>query len=156
MKSRNKYFIVDVDGVMATGQFIYSKEGKLYKIFGPHDTDGIKMLEGKIEIAFITADNRGFQITKKRIVDDMEQTLNLVTETDRYKYLNEKYGLKNIIYMGDGYYDAPILRGCYYGISPNNARVEAKKASDYVTPSNSGDGAVLDACLRILELLHEN
>ena len=146
-------FVIDVDGVMTTGQFIYSKDGKMYKIFGPHDNDGIKMLKDKIKIEFITADNRGFQITRKRIVDDMEQTLHLIAEADRYKYLTEKYGLKNIIYMGDGYYDAPILRDCYYGISPNNARVEAKEASDYVTPSNSGDGAVLDACLKILELL---
>ena len=39
-----KYFILDVDGVMTTGQFFYSKDGKIYKVFGPHDSDGLKIL----------------------------------------------------------------------------------------------------------------
>ena len=55
--------------------------------------------------------------------------------------------------MGDGYYDAKILKSCFFGIVPNNARVEAKESADYITPSNSGEGAVLDACLKIRELL---
>ena len=42
-----KILIIDVDGVMTTGQFIYSKYGKEYKIFGPHDTDGLDILKKK-------------------------------------------------------------------------------------------------------------
>ena len=30
-----KVFILDVDGVMTTGHFIYTKDGKSMKIFGP-------------------------------------------------------------------------------------------------------------------------
>ena len=36
-----------------------------------------------------------------------------------------------------------------FGIAPNNARNEAKEVAEYVTESNSGEGAVLDACLQI-------
>ena len=46
-KLKNITFVVDVDGVMTTGQFLYSKLGKEYKIFGPHDNDGLKMLKKK-------------------------------------------------------------------------------------------------------------
>ena len=151
-KLNKKCFVIDVDGVMTTGQFVYSRDGKLFKIFGPHDNDGIKMLKDKIEVIFITADRRGFPITKKRI-DDMGQDLVVVSESDRYGFLDKAYGIKNIIYMGDGFYDAAILRDCFFGIAPNNARVEAKDSADYCTPSNSGEGAVLDACLKILELI---
>ena len=35
--------------------------------------------------------------------------------------------------------------------SPKNARPEAIKSADFVTNSNSGRGAVLDASLHILE-----
>lgn len=143
-------FIIDVDGVMTTGQFLYSKKGKEYKIFGPHDNDGIKLLKGKIRILFITADKRGYKISKKRIVDDMKQELILVNEDVRFTFIEKNYGLKNVIYMGDGYYDAPILENCFYGIAPANARIEAKEAADYLTPSKSGEGAVLDACLHII------
>ncbi len=145
--------IFDVDGVMTTGQFLYSINGKEYKLFGPHDNDGIKMIKDLIRVIFITADKRGYPITKKRIVDDMRQELYLVSEDERFDFIETHYGMANVIYMGDGYYDAKILEKCLFGIAPNNARVEAKKSADYITPSNSGEGAVLDACLKIKELL---
>ena len=144
-------FLLDVDGVMTTGQFLYSEDGKEYKVFGPHDNDGLKLIKDKATIKFITADERGFQITKKRIVDDMEFELELVSEQDRFKYIKENYGFQNLIYMGDGYHDAKILKESMFGIAPNNARKEARAASDYITEANAGEGAVLDACLRIIK-----
>ena len=144
-------FLLDVDGVMNTGQFLYSKNGKEFKIFGPHDNDGLKLIKDKISIKFITADKRGFDITKKRIVDDMGFELDLVSEKDRFNYISKKYSFNNLIYMGDGYHDAKILRECEFGIAPKNARREAREAADFVTESNSGEGAVLDACLEVIK-----
>ena len=92
-------FILDVDGVLTTGQFIYSEIGKLYKIFGAHDSDGLKLINKSIDIKFITADKRGFLISKRRIVDDMGYNLELVTETERYKYLIKTYQFDKLIYM---------------------------------------------------------
>jgi 3-deoxy-D-manno-octulosonate 8-phosphate phosphatase (KDO 8-P phosphatase) len=140
--------IIDVDGVMTTGQFLYSEDGKRYKIFGPHDADGLKLLKDKLNIVFVTADKRGFPISKKRI-DDMGYPIELVTEKDRYNHIKEKYGLKNTIFIGDGIHDAPLIKECKFGIAPKNARIEAKEAADFVTPSNSAEGAVCDACLEI-------
>lgn len=143
-------FVLDVDGVMTTGQFLYSEQGKAYKIFGPHDNDGIKLLCPKIKMLFITADKRGYSISKKRIVEDMKQELILVNEAERYDFIEAHYGLQKAIYMGDGYFDAKILQDCFYGIAPQNARIEAKHAANYITPSKSGEGAVLDACLHVM------
>jgi len=152
MKSNKpKVLILDVDGVMTTGQFLYSEKGKEYKVFGPHDYDGIKLIENKIKVVFISADKRGFAISKKRIVDDMKQELILVSESERLDFIKTNYGLDNVIYVGDGYHDAKILKQCCYGITPQNARTEARNAADFVTPSKSGEGAVLDACLHIIE-----
>ena len=142
-------FVLDVDGVMTNGQFLYSDAGKEYKTFGAHDNDGLKMLEGKIPIEFITADKRGFPISSKRIVDDMGFKLTLVSSDERYNYLDNKYEFSKLIYMADGYYDAKILANCLFGIAPNNARLEAKEAADFVTLSDSAHGAVLDACIEI-------
>ena len=153
LSENKKVVIFDVDGVMTTGQFLYSSNGKEYKIFGPHDNDGIKMIRGIVEILFVTADKRGYPITERRIVDERGQKLCLVSEDERYDFIEARYGMSNVVYMGDGYYDAKILKSCFFGIVPNNARVEAKESADYITPSNSGEGAVLDACLKIRELL---
>lgn len=143
-------FLLDVDGVMTNGQFLYSEEGKIYKIFGPHDSDGLKFLKNKVIIKFITADKRGYPISRKRIVEDMGFELDLVSEQDRFEYINEKYNFQELIYIGDGYFDAAILKECMFGIAPKNARKEAKAAADYVTESNAGEGAVLDASLEII------
>lgn len=142
-------FILDVDGVLSTGQFLYSSDGKAYKIFGPHDADGLKLVRDKVNILFISADKRGFEISKKRVID-MGQAIEFVDESNRYDYLKNKYGLENIIYMGDGIFDAPVIRDCKFGIAPASARIEAKEAADYVTPSRAGEGAICDACLEIL------
>lgn len=140
--------IIDIDGVMTTGQFLYSSKGKEYKIFGPHDADGLKLIKDKVHIIFFTADKRGFLISKKR-TDDMGYKLELVTEQDRYSYIKEKFGFENTIFIGDGIFDAKIIKDCKFGIAPANARIEAKKAADFVTPSRSAEGAVCDACIVI-------
>jgi len=141
-------FILDVDGVLTTGQFLYSSEGKAYKVFGAHDGDGLKLLKDKMNIVFISADKRGFPISEKRI-KDMGFQLELVPEADRFSYIKEKYGFENTIYMGDGIFDAQILKACKFGIAPENARREAKEAAHFVTESKSGEGAVCDACIEV-------
>ena len=148
MKPTN--FILDVDGVLSTGQFLYSLEGKVYKIFGPHDADGLKLIKDKLNILFISADKRGFEISKKR-VSDMGYHIELISEKNRYDYIKTNYGLENTIYMGDGIFDAPIIKDCAFGIAPHSARIEAKEVANYVTPSKAGEGAVCDACLEILK-----
>ena len=140
--------IIDVDGVMTTGQVLYSADGKEYKIFGAHDSDGLKLLHGKIKISFITADKRGYPISKKRIVDDMGFPLHVVPEADRLAYF-EQLDIGSTIFIGDGYHDAPVLRRCGFGIAPVSARREARAAADFVTASAAGHGAVLDACLEV-------
>ena len=122
-------FILDVDGVMSTGQFLYSECGKTHKVFEPHDSDGLKLLKSKLDILFITADGRGFNITKKRIVDDMGYRLRLVPEEERDAFFEQEIGYGEAIFMGDGIFDAPILKKCLCGIAPQNARPEAKKAA---------------------------
>ncbi len=148
-------FILDIDGVMTTGQFLYSKDGKSHKIFGSHDSDGLKLIKDKVNILFITADKRGFPISKKRI-EDMDHPIKLITEQDRYSYIKENFGFENTIFMGDGIFDAPLLKDCKFGIAPANARIEAKKTADFVTPSKSAEGAVCDACIKVDRLFFRN
>jgi 3-deoxy-D-manno-octulosonate 8-phosphate phosphatase (KDO 8-P phosphatase) len=154
MKKLN--LILDVDGVMTTGQFFYSADGKVFKVFGPHDADGLKMIKDMVNIVFITADKRGLQITRKRIVEDMGFPLELVPESERFEFVKQKYGFENTIFVGDGWFDVPLIKACKIGIAPQNARIEAKQAANYITPSKSGEGAVFDACLYIKNMLEQS
>ena len=57
-----KQFLIDVDGVMTTGHFAYTANGKTMKIFGPDDHDGLSLLKKFIEIRFVTGDKNGLDI----------------------------------------------------------------------------------------------
>ena len=140
--------VIDVDGVMTTGQFLYSSKGKTYKVFGAHDADGLKLIRDKINIIFITADKRGFPISKKRI-SDMGYKLKYVEDGGRYEWFKKNFSFDKTIFIGDGIPDALIIRDCLFGIAPANARIEAKRWAKYVTPSKSAEGAVCDACIKI-------
>ena len=78
-------FILDVDGVLSTGQFLYDSNGKQYKIFGAHDNEGLKIISKHIKVNFISADSRGFEISKTR-VEDMGFEINFVSEDERIDF----------------------------------------------------------------------
>ena len=151
MLDKPKVFVLDVDGVLTTGQFFYNEDGKYIKCFGPDDNDGLSLLKGFMDIRFITGDKRGFNISHKRIVEDMNYKLDLVSTIKRVEWLSSKYSLKDLIYMGDGIFDHLVMSKVAYSIAPANADKTAKKHADYVTERGGGDRAVAEACLHILD-----
>lgn len=154
-ENKPSVFILDVDGVMTTGQFFYTAEGKAMKVFGPDDHDGLSLLKPYLDIQFITSDKRGFEISKRRIVDDMFFPLHLVGAGERAEWINTRYGSEKVIYMGDGIFDHYVMKTVLYGIAPANADANAKSSADYVTQRTGGDRAVAEACLHILAKFFE-
>ncbi len=150
-KCRPTCFIVDVDGVMTTGHFFYSAEGKVMKIFGPDDNDGLSLLKTNVDIRFVTGDKKGFPISKRRIVDDMKYELDIVSTIRRIDWIKERYPLENVIYMGDGIFDHYVMREVGYSIAPANADKLAKQHANFVTERSGGERAVAEACLHIME-----
>jgi 3-deoxy-D-manno-octulosonate 8-phosphate phosphatase (KDO 8-P phosphatase) len=146
-----KTMILDVDGVMTTGQFLYSAEGKVMKIFGADDNDALSLLQCYMEIRFVTGDKKGLEISKKRIVDDMKYPLDIVSTIRRVDWIRERYPLGQVIYMGDGIFDHYVMREVGYAVAPANADKLAKAHADYITERSGGDRAVAEACLHILE-----
>ena len=150
-----KTFLIDVDGVMTTGQFFYTGDGKTMKVFGPDDNDGLSLLKPHMEIVFVTGDKKGFNISRKRIVDDMKYPLELVSTIRRVEWISERYSLDEVIYMGDGIFDHYVFKEVRYSIATSNADENAKKHADYITKRSGGNRAVAEACLHILEKFFE-
>ena len=144
-------FILDVDGVMTNGQFFYSAEGKVMKVFGPDDNDGLSLLKNHIEIIFVTGDKKGFPISKKRIVDDMGFELELVSTIRRLEWIEKRFPLNKVIYMGDGIFDHYVMAKVAYSIAPSNSDKNAKAFASYITERSGGDRAVAEASLHILD-----
>jgi len=146
-----KVLILDVDGVMTTGQFLYSDAGKQMKVFGPDDNDGLGLLHPYIEIRFVTGDKKGFNISHKRIKEDMGFDLDLVSTIKRVEWIEERYNTKEVIYMGDGIFDHYVMRKVGYSVAPSNSDKVAKMHANYVTERSGGDRAVAEACLHIMQ-----
>lgn len=150
-KKQIKNFILDVDGVLTDGQFHYTADGKVAKIFGPDDSDALLLIKPFINVISITGDKRGFPITKKRVEDDMNLPLYQVSTFERIDWIKEKFVPDETIYMGDGIFDAMVFDNVGYGIAPANAFFKTKEHADYVTNARGGEGAVAEACWHIME-----
>ena len=150
-KLKPKNFILDVDGVLTTGQFLYDENGKKFKIFGPDDSDALNILKKYINIVFVSADKRGFKISKKRVKDDMGYPIYLVQSLKRVDWIDKKFNLKQTIYMGDGFYDHLVMKKSFYSISTSDSDINAKKFAKYITKREGGKRAVAEASMHILK-----
>ena len=147
------HFISDVDGCLNDGRIYWDADGKKpFKAFGNYDHDGVKLLRDHVKLIFISADKHGWDILYSRIVDHMKCELHYVPESERFRFV-ENYGFENVAYMGDGIYDAKIIQHSKYGIAPAQARIESRDKANYVTPSQGGEGAYLDACVFLMKSL---
>ena len=145
--------VTDVDGVFTDGTFVYSPEGKVYKTFGPHDGDAIKLIRDicDVKVTAISADHRGFSITKARM-DDMGIPVFPVSEKDRFDWISQNFNWDTILFVGDGMFDARALRRAKYGIAPRGAVNISKLCADYVTEANGGEGVFLEVLAKVIEL----
>lgn len=155
MSPTPRAFILDVDGVLTTGQFLYSAEGKQFKVFGPDDHDGLSLLRNRLHIGFVTGDSKGFEISRRRIVDDMGFPLDLVSTVERLSWLRSRWSPSEVVYMGDGIFDSYVFREVGYSIAPSNADESLKALASFTTRRSGGDRAVAEACLHLLEKFFE-
>lgn len=151
MTTPMKNFILDVDGVLARTDLLYDAEGKKMKVFGPDDHDALNLLRDRLHIVFITGDKRGFGISKKRVVDDMQFELHLVSTMDRLHWLKENFNLKETIFMGDGIFDGEVFAEVGYSICPADGFYRTRQKANFVTETEGGRRAVAEACVHVLE-----
>ena len=151
MNNKKIVFVMDIDGVLTDGSFLYDVNGKAYKKFGPDDADALKLIKSDVEIKFVSADHRGFEISKRRI-EDMGYKLDFVKAKDRTTWIQENFPKDEWIqiYMGDSFVDIPVLNSVDIAIVPKNANNLAKYYASYISSYNGGDRAVSDAVFYIL------
>ena len=146
-----KNLILDVDGVLTDGKIYYSTEGKMFKVFGPDDHDAINLIRKKLSVIVVSADMRGFDITKSRVERDMRLELHQVGAIDRVEWIRKNFDPNECVYMGDGLYDPLVFRAVRYSIAPANASKRTQGEASFVTSSRGAEGAVAEACIHLLD-----
>ena len=142
---------MDVDGVLNDGMLYWYAGGKPFKAFGNYDHDGLKLLRKHLEIEFVSADEIGWPITESRIVEHMKFPCTMVKEKDRLDFVLNKGNPEETIFMGDGPFDSKIFPHVGLSIAPAQAWRTAISNATYVTPREGGKGAVMDACVYIMD-----
>lgn len=146
-------FVLDVDGILTSGNFFYSREGKVLKEFGADDFDALREIMNFIPVVFISADIKGLPIHYKRIVEEMKWDFFTVSGEPkiRWDWMKKSFPNKKIIYMGDGIYDWYSLESCFFGITTKDALEHVKDVADFVTKRSGGNRAAAEACIHLME-----
>jgi len=146
--------ILDVDGVLTTGQIYFTEEGEAIKAFHTLDGQGLKMLlDHGIEVAIITGrqskilSNRLHELGIKHFVQGR------LDKAQAYKELSAKLNLvpERTAYIGDDLPDLSLIVQVGLGVCVPNAHDFVKDQAPFMTTRPGGLGAAREVCDWILE-----
>jgi 3-deoxy-D-manno-octulosonate 8-phosphate phosphatase (KDO 8-P phosphatase) len=149
-----RLLILDVDGVLTSGNLVYTKDAIHYKAFYVHDGLGIKLLQKSgVVVGIITTcksdiiKRRGQDLGLQHIYQGYEDKLLA------YQELKNKLSLADnqIAYVGDDLPDLPIIRRVGLGMTVANAPLIMQQQAAYISKAPGGQGAVREICEFIMQ-----
>lgn len=146
--------LLDVDGVLTTGEVIYNDLGQETKVFHVRDGLGIRMLmEAGIRVGIVTGRrsmalvhrcrNLGIDLLKDGIRDKAAVLEHILEETGLTAAATA--------FVGDDLPDLPIMRRVGVPIAVGDAHERVKQAAVITTRAAGGRGAVREISERILQ-----
>ena len=148
-----KLLILDVDGVLTSGELFIGSDGAILKKFNVKDGLGIKLLQGVgIEIVFMSGGVGGS--TEERAKQLGIKTC-LVGVKDKYielRTLQQKMKVtkSNTIYVGDDINDLVVKPLVNLLFAPSNASKSLLKKVDMELIHSGGEGAIRELAEKIL------
>lgn len=151
---KTRLFVLDVDGVLTDGRLTYLPGGGEAKTFHVRDGLGIQLLIASgVKVAMISgresevvvrrARELGIELLFVGIADKVEAFENAMKETSATD--------EEVAYVGDDLPDLPLLRRAGLSFAVADAAPEVRAAAHVVLRSGGGQGAVREACERILK-----
>ena len=150
---RVKIFLCDVDGVLTdAGVFVGGREE--FKRFNIRDGMGMRMLQScGIPVGWVS--NRASAATAKRAkelnVDYLWQKPSSKLKGVTSILKKAKLDWPDACFMSDDMNDLAVLHRVGLPIAVANAVAEVKKVAHYTTKARGGDGAVREACERVIK-----
>jgi len=146
--------LLDVDGVLTTGQVIYDDTGREIKVFNVKDGLGIRLLmEAGIRVGIVTGrssmalkhrcDNLGIELLKDGVRDKAAALASVLEETG--------IPAEKTAFVGDDLPDLPIMRRIGVPIAVGDAHDQVKQLAVWTTLAKGGCGAVREVSERILK-----
>lgn len=142
-----KVCLFDVDGILTDGRIYWSgEECGFNRYFHCQDGYGLKMLmRAGLKVGVISGgDSLG---VKKRFEENLKLDYVYLGNEDKraaYDEILKKAGVteEETLYMGDEFFDLPILKRAGFSATVPNTSFEVREAVDYVTRRDGGTGCV--------------
>ena len=141
-----KVALFDVDGVLTDSRVFWSGEECGYnRFFNTQDGYAMKVLmKAGIKVGIVTGGNSIG--VKKRFSDLGLDYLKMGNEDKRqgFEEILKDSGVKEeeVLYMGDEFFDLPILKRVGFAATPPHASCEVRDEVDYITHREGGHGCV--------------
>jgi 3-deoxy-D-manno-octulosonate 8-phosphate phosphatase (KDO 8-P phosphatase) len=149
---RIRLLVLDVDGVLTSGQILFGPEGEVIKVFHTQDGLGITTAHrAGLRTAIITG--RDSEMVRRRCgelaIGDVYQGAK--NKVECLAKLADKHGIgfAEMSYVGDDLNDLAAMAQVGLACAVANAVMEVKAAAHYVTSRPGGAGAVRE----IIELI---
>lgn len=142
---RIKLLIMDVDGVLTTGQLFIGSHGEIIKAFNTLDGHGIKMLQQTgVQTAIITARSDASVTARAEQLGITHFFHGAHNKKSAYLQLLEQTGIaeQECAFIGDDVIDLPVMVRCGLPVAVANAHDFAKQHAVYITEKHGGMGAV--------------
>ncbi len=149
-----KLVVFDVDGVLTSGEIIYTDEGAELKTFDVKDGLGLRVAsDAGLHLVLMTG--RSSRVVERRARDlhisDVLQRVGDKEEALRQLAAEKQLSLESIAFMGDDLNDRAAIRMAGVSIAPADAAPEIKEIVDLITDAPGGRGAAREAVEAILK-----
>lgn len=144
-----KMLVMDVDGVLTTGQLFIGSNGEAMKPFHTLDGHGIKMLqESGVATAIITARNDAAVQARADALGITHYFKGVHDKKEAFAQLCTQSGIapENCAFIGDDVIDLPVMVRCGLPVAVANAHPFVKQYAAYTTQHQGGFGAVRELC----------
>ena len=151
--SKIKILISDVDGILTDGRILVSDQSE-FKFFHVEDALATSLLNlADIPISFISA--RFSNATKTRL-DELKIKHYFQGYLNKVKALDKIIGIYNlkyedVLYIGDGLVDIPVMEKVGFSITVPNAHSEVKDQADFITEKYGGAGVLVEITRYLLK-----
>lgn len=148
-----KLLILDVDGVLTSGELPYDHRGCQTKTFHVQDGGAIRLWQqsgGRIAVISGRESPAVSERARELQIDMVSQGAG--DKLPAYEAFCRQSGVTDsqVCFVGDDLLDIPPMRRCGYSIAVANAVPLVKRAATYVTCTRGGEGAIREVVDRLL------
>lgn len=146
--------VLDVDGILTDCRLWMDSNGQWKRIYSVRDGVGIKaLIEQGYKVAIITGSVAEDVRARAKMLGINYFFEGALNKLPAFEDLQKQSGLgpNEMAYMGDDFFDAPLLTQVQFAATVPDAMDECLSVVHYVTQRPAGNGAVREVCDFILK-----